>query len=67
MAKIDLGNVTASPALSNATEAKDYFSARVPLSYIAKFRTQQAAEGEKHGWRFFMKVLDYYLEHHQPK
>jgi hypothetical protein len=60
-------DITPLPALSEAVEDKDYFSARVPKSYIAKFRTAQAAEGEKHGWRFFMKVLDFYLEHHSPK
>lgn len=40
---------------------KDYFTARVPTAVISIFRQAQAREGVKHGWMFFIKILEFYL------
>lgn len=41
---------------------KDHFAARVPIQVVFIFRQAQAREGAKHGWMFFIKILEFYLK-----
>jgi hypothetical protein len=64
--RISLGDTTPPPALAQATEEKDYYTARIPKSFISKVRQAQHRDGFKHGWEHFMHVMTEHLKKNHP-
>jgi len=52
--------------LESVVEGKEYLAFRVNSSLAKRFKVRQAIEGEKHPYKFFTKVFEFY-EKNAPK